>query len=836
MKNIFLLILLLPLSAFSQYQINGKVIDSKAKNPLVFANVILNKTNGTLTDIDGAFQINSINPITKITISYVGYTTKTIAVNKSKKYVIIPLKASIENLKEVLITAKENPALQIIRAVINIKKENNIETRLNSFKFNAYNKILVTANPDSIKGKIDSIFKITNGKKSFFKLDSSNYKFRKEIENKHLYISEKISEFQFQKEKKKKEIILASRMAGLQQPVYELLAITLQNFSIYNPFYTIAGTKYNNPIADNALKHYSYKILDTVNNTIGKSVVIHFKPKQNKKVLGIEGVLYIDQKSFAITKAIFELKGIVHIKATQNFIYKKKSKIWFPSVQEILIKKGINKKQISLFGGMVKFSESIKNDSIQNTKKNSAETIIYFLSKTRNFNIEINKPVSINKSSTTIQFKDDAAHKSEPFWNTYRTDSVTNRDKKTYLVLDSLAKKEHIEHKINLARSILKGFYPTKYINLNLGKIINLNNYEGLRLGFGGITNNKFSSKFRLESYVAYGTKDNDFKYSFGGSIRLTKETNTWLSANYTNDIKEAASLDFIAKNTSFSPVNPRNLNISKFYNYKTISIDLKHDIQPNFETKLQLSTGDYSPVFNYKFISPTKSLNKYQLTLAIIGFQYNPNSEYMNSPIGKLTIKNKYPQFTFQIAKSFENILQSDFNFTQINLRILENIKPLRKGTTKILIEGGIVFGDAPISHLFNSAPNYTFKNPWRRRINLAGTNSFETMGYNEFISDRYAAIHIKHLLKPLRLFKKFRPQFTLVTRAVIGNINNPSYQTGIQFKSLKKGYFESGLELNNLFKGFGLSADYRYGAYTNPIWSDNLAVKLTFKLNLGI
>ncbi len=485
---------------------------------------------------------------------------------------------------------------------------------------------------------------------------------------------------------------------------------------------------------------------------------------------------------------------------------------------------------------MVKFAESVKKDSIKNTKKKGPEAITYFLSKTKNFNIQINTPITIKKSSTTIKFDDNAATKSETFWNNFRTDSITAKDKKTYQFIDSIAKKEHVERKIKLARSILKGFYPTKYIDLNLGKIINLNNYEGLRLGFGGVTNNAFSSKFRLNSYVAYGIKDTNFKYRFGGSIRLNKDTNTWLSANYTNDIKEAASLDFIAENTSFSPINPRNLNISKFYNYKTISLALKHDIQSNFETKLQLSTGDYTPVFNYQFISTSKILSKYQLTLATIGFQYNPENEYMNSPIGKLKTKDNYPQFTFQIAKSFENILQSDFNFTQINLRILENIKPLKAGVTKILIEGGIVFGEAPISHLFNSAPNYTFKNPWRRRINLAGTNSFETMGYNEFISDQFAAVHIKHLLKPLKLFKHFKPQFTLVTRAVIGNITNPDYQTGLQFKSLKKGYLESGIELNSLFKGFGLSAHYRYGAYSNPIWSDNLAVKLTFKLNLGI
>ena len=57
-------------------------------------------------------------------------------------------------------------------------------------------------------------------------------------------------------------------MAGLQQPIYEFLGVTFQDFSFYNEFYTIAGTKYINPIAKNALKHYNYKILDTIQNSM----------------------------------------------------------------------------------------------------------------------------------------------------------------------------------------------------------------------------------------------------------------------------------------------------------------------------------------------------------------------------------------------------------------------------------------------------------------------------------------------------------------------------------------------------------------------------------------
>ncbi|SDX71203.1 CarboxypepD_reg-like domain-containing protein [Lutibacter oricola] len=837
MNKLLYFFLIVPILVISQNKIQGIVIDSENHNPLPYASVITNTNSGTLTNTKGKFIIESSSTISAIEVSYVGYKSVKIDITNKDKFVKIKLKPSVENLNEVLITAKENPALQLIRNTIENKSKNNIEKSLATFKFNAYNKVLVTANPDSISNKIDSIYVLKEGKKTFKKLDSTNFKFKKEIDVQHLFISEKVSEFKFQKGKKKKETILASRMAGLKQPLYEILALTFQDFSFYNEFYSIAGTKYINPIATNALKHYNYKILDTTKIQNKKTYVVYFKPKpkDEKNILGIEGLLYLDTETFAITKGIAELKGVVNVKAEQDYIYKQAYKTWFPSNQNIVLKKGNNSKKMLLFGGAVKFSSNKPNDSIIKPKGKKPEDITYFISKTTNSNIEINTTVKVKNSASTLEFNEDAHKKPTEFWNTYRTDSITKRGITTYYKLDSIAEEEGIDKKINLARHILKGEYPTKYLNLNLGKIINLNNYEGLRLGFGGATNRNFSTKFRIESYAAYGTKDNKFKYSFGGAVRLNKDYNTWFGANYTNDISEAASLNFISKNTSFSPVNPRNLNISKFYNYKTIKGYLTHDIQPNLEAKLQFSTGKYKPLFDYQYVSGDKNLNEYNLTTAAIGIQYNPKNEYMNSPIGKLTIKNEYPQITFQATKSIKNMLDSDFGFTQFNLRIFHKIKRLRKATTSILLEGGIVFGDAPITHLYNTTPNYTQKNPWFNRITFAGKNSFETMGYNEFISDRFSALHIKHQLKPFKITKKFHPQVTLVTRTALGTIDNIAYHKNITFKSLKKGYFESGIELNELFKGLGFSTFYRYGPNQNLKVSDNLAVKLTYKFRLG-
>jgi hypothetical protein len=107
--------------------------------------------------------------------------------------------------------------------------------------------------------------------------------------------------------------------------------------------------------------------------------------------------------------------------------------------------------------------------------------------------------------------------------------------------------------------------------------------------------------------------------------------------------------------------------------------------------------------------------------------------------------------------------------------------------------------------------------------------------MGYNEFVSDRFFAIHLKQSFEPLKLSNKFKPQISIATRVAIGTIDHPEYHQGLLFKSMNKGYIESGMEINSLLKGFGFSAFYRYGAYANPTWTDNLAVKLTYKLRLG-
>jgi hypothetical protein len=73
------------------------------------------------------------------------------------------------------------------------------------------------------------------------------------------------------------------------------------------------------------------------------------------------------------------------------------------------------------------------------------------------------------------------------------------------------------------------------------------------------------------------------------------------------------------------------------------------------------------------------------------------------------------------------------------------------------------------------------------------------------------------------------------LVTRAAWGDLKNPEHHFGIEYKTLNEGFFESGIELNQIYKGFGLTGFYRYGPNQLPRFEDNIAIKLSFVLDLG-
>ena len=205
-------------------------------------------------------------------------------------------------------------------------------------------------------------------------------------------------------------------------------------------------------------------------------------------------------------------------------------------------------------------------------------------------------------------------------------------------------------------------------------------------------------------------------------------------------------------------------------------------------------------------------------------------------TPTSRLEIEKKYPKFTFQVTKTLRGLAGNDFEFTKFDLRIDIQKKFINGQKTSFYSEFGLAIGDVPITHLYNTSPNNLNNDKLLQRITLAGKNSFETMFFNEFFSSKYAFFQIKHTLKRVTLFKKVKPSLVLVSRMGWGTMDQSYQHLGINYKTLRDGYFESGVELNKIFKGFGLSGFYRYGPNQLSLYELNIAIKATFVLDLGL
>ena len=746
-----------------------------------------------------------------------------------QQFFSIFLNPKTENLKDVEIENNDKANLIIKKAFENRKKNNPFE-KLNSFQFDSYNKLIVTANPDSIAGKIDSIFNKTDKGIVFSKIDSSEYKFKKIIDKQHLFLAEKISQFLYLKPTFK-EVITGAKMAGFKEPFYEYYGFNLQSFSIYDDKYELFETKYISPIGNRYKKEYQYKIIDTVQIQNRKTFVIYFK---NKKILkGLEGLLYIDAENYAIAKTTLRARSVLDITSEHFYAYYPKENIWFPVKKTLKIVKGKSKQETKILGGRITF-EAENNDA--NDKKNKSSDYVYLHSETDINNITFNDLSKIRKSYISVDVKDQATTRDEDFWKSKRNQEIDERSLATYRVLDSIGNKRKIDKKIFIGRKIINGFLPVSFFDFDLRHLLSYNNYEGFRFGIGGNTNEFFSKIFKIEGYTAFGLKDETIKYNLGTSTRIGKFSNTWIGGSYTDDIREIASTNFAIDKRVFKLYDPRPINLSTFYNHKTWRAYIETKIIPKTESIWQITHSEISPLFEYTFQKDGTLYRNFSATTAMVSLQWNPFSSFMQTPNGKQEIEKRFPKFTFQFTKTIPNFIDNYFDFGKIDFRIDFEKKYLNGQKSTILAQAGYAFGDIPLTHLYNTSPNNLTKDNILQRITIAGKNSFETMFFNEFFSSQYAMLQLKHGFKRVQIAKKIRPTMVLVTRMAWGNMQNPEQHHGIEYKTLDKGFFESGIELNQIYKGFGLTGFYRYGANQLSRFEDNLAIKLSFILDLGL
>lgn len=807
-KNFLLFFVLLTISLIStnsQAQnktIKGIIIDEDTKEELAFVNVLsADGQYGTSSDIDGIFQINIPSHFNQLRLSYVGYEKKIVDISNSKKKHIFSLKSKAYDLTELEINPGDNPAHRIIKNVIQYRDTNNPE-KLLSYSYTSYDRMVITVDIDELKK--------TNLRDTINPENDTISRLRSFIKDKDILLMENIVEKKFLAPSKSHEKVIGSKVSGLQDPLIVFVVSQIQSTSFYDEIIHMVNKNYINPISKGSLSKYFFQLEDTTYSAAGDTIfAISYQPYSNKNFDGLKGVLNISTNKWAIknvraepTKAD-ELGFSIEIQQLYDFI----DGHWFP----------VQLNTNLLFNSMMASSDSEKTKFIG-------------IGKSYHKNIQLNPDlVKREFSYIEIELDPNAGDLKTEYWNEYRGDTLSARDKRTYEFMDSIGKAENFDRIIKQAETILTGKIPWGKFDIPLNKFMGYNSYEGYWLGAGLRTNKRLSTIWDIGIHGAYAFHAKEAKYGIDANLMLYKPWSANIYANYSRDFLEAAGVDFYQENlTVLSPESFKDYFIARAnytdrkeiafqfrtLKYMNVSLGLSHDIK-------QASYSYYFQTKNMKDPDNTFTFSTFN-----VGIRYAFKEKFFDNSRMLLSMGSKYPIIWANYSQGINGFLGGEYAFHRFDLKIKKSFYTKYLGETSIQINGGLILGDIPYSNLYRGQGTYGL-------VGIFAPGSFGSMSASEFLSNRYVSTFLSHNFGSLLYQgKKIKPELILLTNIGFGWLTQQDSHHQIDYSTMDLGYYESGFIIDKLINlklyYLGLGATYRYGAYSHPHFQDNISIKI--------
>lgn len=801
--RLFLLsIFLLPFVAFGQkVTVSGTVKDEKTKLPLAFVHILSESGRGTISDIDGKFSLGLKKKECCLKLTSIGYETLNYDIDYSSERQTVYLEPTNYDLGEVVVFPGINPAHRIIDSVVANRDRNNPQ-KLKAFSYTSYDKMTVRVDSDSLMA-MDTT-----------QMDSTAIRMRQFMKTQDIFIMETVTERKFKAPSLNQETVLATRISGFKDPMMAFMISQIQSTSFYDEQINIAGKKYVNPISRGSTRKYFFMIEDTTYTHDGDTIfTISFRPMKNTNFEGMKGVLNIHTNRWAINSVkaqpTNDTTGIV-VKIEQ--LYEFVQDQWFPSqlrtnVTFMNAQMGPGGNSFQLVGNG---SSYIKNLNLDPELKS--------------------KDFGYNE----VEIEPDAAQKKGEFWKEYRVDSLTERELKTYRVIDSIGEEANFDRLANTVQTLFTGKIPIKFIDLDVNKFAHYNGFEGFYIGAGAHTNDKVSKVFSVGGYWGYGFGDKRAKYGGDFSVLLHKRSQSRIRLDAYYNVIASGDVEFFDdKDQLWKPEYFYKFFVSQM-NY-TIGGDLNYSfkIRPlrSFKWNVGLRMQQKQAYQNYYFTPNGDTSDKqtvFDFTDVSIGFRFAFRERTIETTKGEFSFGSDYPVVHFKYTRGVTGMGFGNYNYNRFDLKIDDKINFKYFGEFTYRLMGGIVLGQVPISNTFNGNGTY-------RMFTVYAPYSFGTMRTNEFYSNRYAAVFLSHNFKNLLFdFKKWHPELVLLTNVAIGTMTDKQDHHNLDFNTLEMGYYESGLGIRKLLDlqvyDLGAVVMYRYG----PYGFENVSLNFAYKISL--
>lgn len=790
----------------AQTVISGIIKDAATQQPLSFVSVYFKGDKGVVSSENGTYTLSTTNTkLTKIEFSYGGYNVVSKLITPGKQTTLninLEQQAMVEVIvktnKRAKYSNKDNPAVELIRKVIDNKSSN----RLNSYDFvqyQQYEKILL-----SLTNKPEKLMKNKLLKNYQFVLENGD---TSKIAGKTLlpvYLEEHLADKYYSKNPgREKSIALGQKKVnfgeyidndGVSKYINRLYA----DIDVYDNNITILTNQFLSPIAEMAPTFYRFYIRDTVELDGIQLVKLYFTPRNTNDLL-FRGVMFITlDGNYAVQKINMTISKNANLNFTREL-----------RINQDFEKGTDGRYHLMLSNMMAEFAL---------TKNASGGILGERTVSFKNFVINQPAPDSIYSGKEAIAGEINT-NLTDSFWVSSRHQPLTAVESKTYSNIDSLQNMKSYKRAMDIATLLLAGYknlgpYEVGPVNA----FYSFNPVEGFRLRAGGRTTPKFNKNLYFENYLAYGFKDEKWKYFLSGAYSFNHKSVysyplNYLKVSYQYDTKiPGQELQFVAED-NFLLSFKRGDNNKWMYN-NTFKASYVREFGKNASYELGFKNTRQTPAGSISFekegtgeVIPNITTSELSAEL-----RWAPNEQFYQGKVYRIPIKNKYPIFTLRYIAGIKGLMNGQYNYQNISLNVAKRVYLSQFGFADVTVEGGYISGKLPYPLLTIHRANQTY---------AYQVNSFNLMNFMEFVSDRYASASVDYYLNgfifnKLPLIKKLKLREVASIKVLYGGVrneNNPTLNTGtIKFPNSgglpttyslnNKPYMEVSVGVANIFK----------------------------------
>ena len=756
-------------AAFAQTtNVKGIITDLVTGETLPYVTVAVPGTSiGTSADDDGRYSIKFTGTHNKLKFAFIGYLPVEIAIEPGKDQTInVQMDVNSDMLDAVVVTGKrgkyrnrDNPAVQLIKKVIEHKDENRMSAH-EFVEFEQYEKISFALSNLSEKFKNRKIFK--NYQFLFNEQDST------EMGGKIIlpaYMEEKVSNIYYRGDpEKKKQYILANKKAEFDERFIDNDGLSsyfnrlYEDINIYDNNISIATNLLLSPIANTAPTFYKFFITDTIKTNDPWLVELSFIPR-NKADLLFEGRIYVTlDGNYAVQNAYLTVNNDINL----NFMRDLEAQLEFVKKED----------------GRYALSKSVLGMEFAITEKGGGmygRRIVDY----DNYVFDKPQPDSVYSGPAEVIVYNPEEKKSETYWDQIRPLPLEKNEVAIYRNVDTLQTIPSFRRLMDISTLVLAGYKSFGKVEMGpANTFYSFNPVEGFRLRIGGRTTPEFSKRFYAETYVAYGFKDEKWKYFLSGTYSFNNKSiykfpGNYLRASFQRDTKiPGQDLQFVQEDNfllSFKRGNNERWLYNDIYRLQYVR---------EFENHLSFNAGitkwkqspagilEYTVEENDGSFRDIHALNTSELNFQV---RYAPNEQFYQGKLYRTPIFNKYPIFTLNYNMGIKGFLEGENDYHNVNGNIFKRVYLSQLGYADVTAEGGYIFGNNipfPLLSIHRANQTYAYQ-----------LNSYNLMNFMEFISDQYAAINVQYymngfLFNKVPLIKRLKLREVFSLKALWGDL----------------------------------------------------------------